>query len=80
MTKLRTAITTKGQTTIPKIIREKLGVRAHDFINWEVVGDEVRVTGREPAFFRWLGTIDVGEGSVEEHIETARRQRGRNEG
>lgn len=77
MAKLRTAITTKGQTTIPKTIREKLGVRSHDFINWEVICDEVRVTGRAPAFFRWLGAIDVGSGSVEEAIEAARSQRGR---
>lgn len=80
MSKLRTAITTKGQTTIPKAIREKLGVRPHDFINWEVVGDEVRVTGRAPAFLEWLGTIDIGEGSVEEHIDVARRRRGRDGG
>lgn len=80
MTKLRTAVTTKGQTTVPKPIREKLGVRPHDFINWEVVGDEVRVTGRAPAFFRWLGTIDVGKESVEKAITMARRQRGRKGG
>jgi bifunctional DNA-binding transcriptional regulator/antitoxin component of YhaV-PrlF toxin-antitoxin module len=77
MPKLRTALTTKGQTTVPKVIRDQLGVGPHDFINWEMIGDEVRVTGGSPAFFRWFGAIDVGPGSVEEDIKLAHRRKAR---
>ena len=34
-------LTKKGQTTIPKNIREFLGVKPSDFIYFEITGDEV---------------------------------------
>ena len=42
-------LTTGYRTTIPKEVREKLGVHPGDVLHWEVVGDHVRVTagGRE---------------------------------
>ena len=78
MAKHRTAITSKGQTTIPKPIRDRLGVGPRDAIYWDVVEGEVRVTAGEPSFFRWFGAIRVGRGSTVADIERARGNRGRN--
>lgn len=36
-----------------------------------------KVADGEPAFFRWLGAIRVGPGSVDEDIRAARRSRGK---
>lgn len=42
-----TAVTSKGQVTIPKEVRQKLGIRQGSRIQFRVVGDhvELRVSG-----------------------------------
>lgn len=40
---LESTITSKGQTTLPKDVRDKLGVRPGDKVRYLVVGDEVRI-------------------------------------
>ncbi|HYM60154.1 MAG TPA: AbrB family transcriptional regulator [Thermoanaerobaculia bacterium] len=76
MAKLRTSITSKGQTTVPKAIRNALGVRPLDNVYWEAADGVVRVTAGEPEFFRWFGAIHVGRGSVSGDIARARKLRG----
>ena len=77
MKRVRTAVTTKGQTTIPKPVRDALGVEPHDSVYWEIADGQVRVTADEPEFFRWFGAIRVGPGSVSRDLTEARRKRGR---
>ncbi len=77
MAKLKTSITSKGQTTVPKAIREVLGVGPHDQVYWDIVEGKVRVSSGEPEFFRWIGSIRVGRGSVAADVARARRQRGK---
>jgi len=36
-------ITTKGQVTIPQAIREKLGLLPHSEVEFDIVGDSVRL-------------------------------------
>ncbi len=36
-------ITTKGQVTIPQDIRERLGLLPHSEVEFDVVGDSVRI-------------------------------------
>lgn len=72
----RSTITTKNQTTVPREIRERLGVGPSDVLVWEVVGNTVRVTVGSPAFLRHRGAIRMGPGSVAEDIQRARAQRG----
>lgn len=74
---LKTSVTTKGQTTIPKPVRDALGVAPHDVVYWEIAGSEARVTADEPELFRWFGSIRVGRGSTVRDVARARRQRGR---
>ncbi len=40
--------TSKGRTTIPKSVREALGVKPGDRVRYLVLGDEVRITPVRP--------------------------------
>jgi bifunctional DNA-binding transcriptional regulator/antitoxin component of YhaV-PrlF toxin-antitoxin module len=40
----RSTITVRWRTTVPKEVREKLGVGPSDSLDWEIVGDHVEVS------------------------------------
>lgn len=69
-------ITSKYQTTIPREIREKLGVGPSDVLQWEILGNQVRVTAAGAAFLDRRGSIKVGPGSVVEDVHRSRALRG----
>lgn len=73
----KSTLTTKYQTTVPREVREKLGIGPRDVLLWEVVGGEARVAPASRAFLARRGSIHVGPGSVVEEIRQARRERGR---
>jgi antitoxin PrlF len=64
--KKQAKVTSKGQITIPREVRRRLGVRAGDKLEFEDNGDGVRVTAvrRESVFekYRGIGTPGVGKG------------------
>lgn len=70
-------ITSKGQTTVPKEVREALNVGPGDKLTWEVRGGKVVVTTERPAFYRWEGVIKDGPSDVVKAIAEARKRRGR---
>ena len=45
---IESAITSKGQTTLPKAVREALGVGPGDRVRYVILGDEVRITPTRP--------------------------------
>ena len=45
---IESAITSKGQTTLPKPVREALGVRAGDRVRYVILDDEVRILPVRP--------------------------------
>jgi antitoxin PrlF len=59
-------LTSKGQVTVPKEIRRRLGVRTGDRLLFEEDGDGVRVTAvrKESPFakYRGIGTPGIGKG------------------
>lgn len=69
-------ITSKNQTTVPKKIREELGVGPNDVLHWELLDGAVRVTPSTRSFLRRRGQIRLGQGSVAADIRKARRKRG----
>lgn len=73
----RSTLTSKGQTTIPKEVREALDLEAGDKLSWEIRGGKVEVTTERPALFRWEGFIKTGPGNVVKDIQEARKRRGR---
>jgi len=69
-------ITTKFQTTVPKEIRQKLGLRSGDTLRWEVVGRDIRVVSARRSFLDRRGSLHVGPGSVVDDVRQARGRRG----
>lgn len=57
-------VTSKGQVTIPKAVREALGIKEGDSLLFEVEGDEVRVhAARRPVSFAdYAGAWREGDG------------------
>ena len=70
-------LTSKGQTTVPKEVREALDLEAGDKLWWDIRGGKVEVTTERPPFFRWEGFVKNGSRNVVKDIEEARRRRGR---
>lgn len=73
----QSTITSKNQTTVPKEIRERLGLQPRDVLNWEVVEGSIRVVPAQRGFLERMGSVKVGPGSVVEDVREARRLRGR---
>ena len=70
-------ITSKGQTTVPKEVRDALDVGPGDKITWEVNGGRVSVSTERPAFWQWEGFIKHGPTDVVKAVHEARKRRGR---
>jgi antitoxin PrlF len=64
--KKQAKVTSKGQITVPRDIRRRLGVRAGDKLEFEDDGNGVRVTAvrTESVFekYRGIGTPGIGKG------------------
>src|ERR1035441_6596294 len=50
-------LTSKGQTTLPKQIRDKLGVHSGDTLVYELEGNSVRLRKAEPFDLAWHRAI-----------------------
>lgn len=72
----KSTITSKGQTTVPREVRERLAVGEGDVLEWEIAGNTVRVLVPHRAFVRRRGTIRTGRGSTVADVRAARRRRG----
>ena len=55
---IESAITSKGQTTLPKAVREALAVQPGDRVRYIVHGDEVRIRKVKP-IGRLFGASEV---------------------
>ncbi len=69
---MKSKITTKFQTTIPKKIRERLKLSRNDLIEWEIYHGRVVVRPVEKPFLEFKGRFFVGQGDIEKDIDTAR--------
>jgi AbrB family looped-hinge helix DNA binding protein len=72
----KSTITSKGQTTVPRQVRQQLGVGPGDILQWETVGSSIRVTVAGRAFLGHRGSVEVGPGDVVGDVKKARRRRG----
>ena len=73
---IQSTITSKYQTTVPKEIRQRLGLRPSDVLCWEVTGQDVRVVPARRGFLEHRGSLRVGAGSTVEDVQRARASRG----
>ena len=70
-------MTSKGQTTVPKEVRDALAVGAGDKLTWEIKGGRVAITTERPALYRWEGVIKHGPADAVQAVIEARKTRGR---
>jgi AbrB family looped-hinge helix DNA binding protein len=70
-------LTTKGQTTVPKEVRDALALEPGDKLSWEVRDGRVAVTTERPALLDFEGFIKNSSGDVVAEIAEARKRRGR---
>jgi len=69
-------MTSKGQTTVPKEVREALDLEPGAKIRWELRGGKVAVSTERPALYKLQGFIKHGPDALTAVAE-ARKTRGR---
>ena len=69
-------ITSKGQTTVPKEVRDALDLEPGSKLHWEVRGGRVAITTERPALYALRGFIKHGPDPLTAVAE-ARKKRGR---
>ncbi len=69
---MKSKITAKFQTTIPKKIRERLKLSRNDLIEWEIDHGRVVVRPVEKPFLDFKGRFSIGRGDIEKDIDTTR--------
>jgi len=70
-------LTTKGQTTVPKEVREALALEPGDKLSWQIHGGRVAITTDRPSLLDFEGFIKNSSGDVVAEIAEARKRRGR---
>lgn len=69
-------LTSKGQTTVPKEVREALDLEPGAKLHWEIRGGRVAITSERPALYELQGFIKHGPDALAA-VAQARKTRGR---
>jgi AbrB family looped-hinge helix DNA binding protein len=72
---MNSTVTAKYQTTIPKAVREKLGIAVHDSLEWIVENGTVVVQPVHSTFLSYRGSVKTGSGDIIADIQSARDKR-----
>ena len=70
-------MTSKGQTTVPKEVRDVLDLEPGAKLTWEVRGGKVAITTERPLLWELEGFIKHGEPDPVKAVAAARKMRGR---
>jgi len=72
---VRTTITSKYQTTIPKAVREDLSLSIHDTLEWNVENGKIVVLPMQKNFLKFRNAVKTGSGDIENDIKLSRKRR-----
>ena len=72
---MQSVITSKFQTTIPKVVRERLKLSIHDTLEWKLDHGKIVVLPVQKNFFKYRNRIKTGTGKIDADIKLARNQR-----
>jgi antitoxin PrlF len=72
---MQSVITSKYQTTIPKAIREHIGLSVKDALDWKVEKGKIIISPAKLNFLKYRGAIKTGPGDIAGDIEMARNLR-----
>ncbi|NWG13004.1 MAG: AbrB/MazE/SpoVT family DNA-binding domain-containing protein [Acidobacteria bacterium] len=73
---MKAVVSQKGQVTIPKICRDRLGLRAGSVLDFEARDGKLVALKRQPedVFRRWRGKAKLPGGmSVDQYLDTIRK-------
>ncbi len=69
---MRSLISSKYQTTIPKKVRDTLKLSIHDAVEWRISGNVAVVYPTQRAFLSRRGYVKTGTGDIAADIAKAR--------
>lgn len=69
---MRSTITSKFQTTIPKAIRENLALAVNDTLEWKVDHGKVMLSSMQKNFLKYQNSVKVGKGDIDADMALAR--------
>jgi bifunctional DNA-binding transcriptional regulator/antitoxin component of YhaV-PrlF toxin-antitoxin module len=69
-------ITAKYQTTVPKDVRQRLGLAVGGTLHWQVAGQEAHVTAATPEWLDLQGIFRVAAGDPVADVRAARKKMG----
>lgn len=72
---MQSLITSKYQTTIPKAIRENLGLSVKDALEWKVEKGKVTLYPARRDFLKYRNAVKTGAGDIADDIDIARNLR-----
>jgi AbrB family looped-hinge helix DNA binding protein len=72
---MNSTVTVKYQTTIPKAVREQLGISINDALEWVLEKGKVVVHPIHNNFLCYRGTVKIGAGDITADIQSARDTR-----
>jgi AbrB family looped-hinge helix DNA binding protein len=72
---MQSLITSKYQTTIPKTIRDNLGLSVKDALEWKLGKGKVTIYPAKQNFLKHRNTIKIGEGDIAADMDDARNFR-----
>ena len=69
---MNSTVTVKYQTTIPKAVREQLGISINDALEWVVEQGKAIVLPVHDNFSKYRGSVKTGAGDIAADIAAAR--------
>ncbi len=65
---MKSKITSKYQTTIPREISDRLNLSVSDSIEWKIEKDKIFVEPVNKPFLKYKGSIKIKSGNIKEDI------------
>jgi len=72
---MNSTVTVKYQTTIPKAVREQLGIAINDSLEWIIEKGKVVVSPVHSNFLQYRGSVKAGAGDIATDIQLSRESR-----
>ncbi len=72
---MKSKITSKYQTTIPREIRDRLNLSISDSIEWKIEKDKILVEPVDKPFLKYKGSIKIESGNIREDLLLSRKMR-----
>ena len=69
---MKSAITSKYQTTIPKSIRDDLKLSINDALEWNIENGKAIVVPVKKPFLKFRNAVKIGKGNISEDLQKAR--------